>query len=44
MRRNTCFLFNEFFSENDAIYEIMWKNMLQPDRPQMATLCGAGMM
>jgi len=21
--------------ENSAIYEIMWKNMVQPDRPQM---------
>ena len=28
-----------FFSENCAIYEIMWKNMVQPDRPQMK-LCG----
>jgi hypothetical protein len=24
-----------FFSENPAVYEIMWKNMVQPDRPQM---------
>jgi hypothetical protein len=24
------------FSENRAIYEIMWKEMVQPDRPQMA--------
>jgi len=23
------------FSENRAIYERMWKNMVQPDRPQM---------
>jgi hypothetical protein len=23
------------FSENRAIYEIMWKNMVEPDRPQM---------
>ena len=25
-----------FFSENRAVYEIMWKNMVQRDRPQMA--------
>jgi hypothetical protein len=24
-----------FFSENRALYEIMWKNMVQPDRPRM---------
>jgi hypothetical protein len=23
------------FSENHVIYEIMWKNMMEPDRPQM---------
>jgi len=26
---------NFFFSENRAVYEIMWKNNVQPDRPQM---------
>ena len=26
-----------FFSENHTVYEIMWKNMLVPDRPQMTT-------
>jgi len=25
-----------FFPENYALYEIMWKNMARPDRPQMA--------
>jgi hypothetical protein len=25
-----------FFSENRAVYEVMWKNIVQPDRPQMA--------
>ena len=25
-----------FFFENRAVYEIMWKNMAEPDRPQMA--------
>jgi len=24
-----------FFSKNRAVYEIMWKNMVQPDRSQM---------
>jgi hypothetical protein len=24
-----------FFSGNRAVYEIMWKNMVEPDRPQM---------
>jgi hypothetical protein len=24
------------FPENLAVYEIMWKNMVDPDRPQMA--------
>jgi hypothetical protein len=26
------------FSENRDFCEVMWKNMLQPDRPQMAVL------
>ena len=34
--QNTCFMFNNFFSEYRAIYEIKWKNMMKPDRPQMA--------
>ena len=25
-----------FFSENGAVYEIMWENIVEPDRPQMA--------
>jgi hypothetical protein len=25
----------ERFSENRAVYKVMWKNMVQPDRPQM---------
>ena len=28
-------MFSNFFSENLAVYEIMWKNMIEPDRPQM---------
>jgi len=26
---------NIFFPENRVFYEIMWKNIIQPDRPQM---------
>jgi hypothetical protein len=35
--QNTHFMFNtfSFSSENRALYEIMWKNMVEPDRPQM---------
>jgi len=35
--QNTHFMFNKhfFFFENRAVYEIMWRNMAQPDRPQM---------
>jgi len=32
---NTYFMFNNSFSENRAVYEIMWKIMAKPDRPQM---------
>jgi hypothetical protein len=31
----TYFVFSNFFLGNRAVYEIMWKNMLSPDRPQM---------
>jgi hypothetical protein len=29
------------FFENRAVYEIMWKTTVQPDRPQMAIYHGA---
>jgi hypothetical protein len=32
--QKTCFVFRNFLS-NRAAYEIMWKNNVQPDRPQM---------
>jgi hypothetical protein len=32
---NPHFMFNNSFSENRAFYEIMWKNMVEPDRPQI---------
>jgi hypothetical protein len=29
-------MFNKgFFSENRAVYELMWKNMVVPERPQL---------
>jgi hypothetical protein len=33
----THFMFNYFFSENLAVYEKVWKNMVEPDGPQMTT-------
>jgi hypothetical protein len=33
--QNTHFIFNKFFFQNRAVYEIMWNNMVQPDKPQM---------
>jgi hypothetical protein len=33
------FLFDKFFHENRAVYEIMWINMVQPDRPQVTIQC-----
>ena len=31
--QNTSFLFNMFFFENLAVFEIMWKNLVHSDRP-----------
>jgi len=36
----TYFMSNNFFSKNHAVYEIMWKNMVEPDRPQVAIRYG----
>jgi hypothetical protein len=33
--QNTHFMFNNFFAENNGVYEIIWKSMVQPNRPQM---------
>ena len=35
--QNTHFIFSNpfFFFENRPVYEIMWKNIVQPERPQM---------
>jgi hypothetical protein len=29
-------MFNNYFSENLTVYEIMWKNIVGPDRPERA--------
>jgi hypothetical protein len=33
--QDTHIMFNNFFFENRAFYEIMWKIMVEPVRPQM---------
>jgi len=33
--QNTQFVFNNSFFFNRAIYEIMWENIVEQDRPQM---------
>jgi len=34
--QNTHFQSSNFFFENRAVYEVMWINIVEPDRPQMA--------
>jgi len=34
--QNAHFVFYNFFFENHVIYEIMWKNIFDPGRPQIA--------
>jgi len=31
-------MFSNFFFENRDVYELIWKNMVQPDRPQMTII------
>jgi hypothetical protein len=33
--QNTKFILSNFFLENPAVCEIMWKNIVQLDRPQI---------
>ena len=33
--QNTHFMLRIFFSENRAVYEMMWKNNVEPGRPQL---------
>jgi hypothetical protein len=39
--RNTYFIFNNFFSENRVVREIMSKNMVKSEGPQMTSQHGA---
>jgi len=39
--KTTTHLMVNNFSENGAVYEIMGKNHVEPDRPQMKTQYGA---
>jgi hypothetical protein len=34
-KTKTRFIVSNFFPENRAVYEITWKNMVEPERPQM---------
>jgi hypothetical protein len=38
--QNTNLICNFFPPENRAVYEMMWENMVEPDRPQMTTDAG----
>jgi hypothetical protein len=40
-KQNTHFMFNKFFSENRAVYEGMWENMMERGGPQIAIRYGA---
>jgi hypothetical protein len=35
--QNTHFVFSNVISENRAFYDIMWRNVVEPDTPQKAT-------
>jgi hypothetical protein len=36
-RKSKYKFYVQIFSINHALYEILWENMLEPDRPQMVT-------
>ena len=33
-KQNTYFMLNNFIAKSRAVYEIMWKNIVEPDRLQ----------
>jgi hypothetical protein len=39
--KNTHFMLNIFFSENLTVDEIMWKNVVVPEGPQVTSQYGA---
>jgi hypothetical protein len=34
---NTYFMLSEFVNENHAVYEVTWKNIVEPSRQEMTT-------
>ena len=42
--QKTHFMSSDFFPQNHAAYEIMWKNMVEPGRTQMIILYNARAM
>jgi len=36
------FMFSNFSYDNHAIYEVMWKSIIERDRPQMTSALHAG--
>ena len=39
--QNTHFVFSDFFQKSRAVYEIMSKNVVEPESPQMTSQCGS---
>ena len=39
--QNTHFMSDNFFFENSAVYRIMWKYIVEPERPQIKIKHGA---
>jgi len=35
LKKNAQFMYNKIFPESGAVYEIMWKDTVESDRPQM---------
>jgi hypothetical protein len=39
LETHTSFILNNFFSENHAVHEITWKNVVEQGRPQVTKWC-----
>jgi hypothetical protein len=35
VNQNTHFMFSNFFPENISVYQVIWKNIVEPSRPQV---------
>jgi hypothetical protein len=44
IKSHILYLIVFFFFENPAVYEIMWKNVVEPDRPLMTNMAHAHCM